>query len=398
MGCFMKKDTNDKPKNRIIDLSTILGFIGTVFGGLTTIWAAVKTEANGFITLYIVSLAMESVVFILWTLNVIEHFRHKKAEESLINKNAELEENCKLLNNEIESINKEHSIEIDKVISHLSDISLSIKNNSIHNNEWLVKVPSQGDASYQYSSIVSNNNNISPEDKFHLLVEDAKRYSLNLFDLYKKYCSDMLEEVKRLETAYIKIKGYDVKIAVSLKLFDKPYVYNVDRRTDIHVYTAFRDKDTYNDKDEQGLPKREIGQILYSIDLNDDFTACLTKEVFYVNNVTRQTVNYRNEHSDFDNFYNSSIVVPIRINMSNGNRKFFGYLCCDCMNHNTTYKVFDKGAAQYLFAFAQNFATFIETIDSNWLDRFSDNALKEIPKTAIQFIYEKTYRDPKMNC
>ena len=202
----------------------------------------------------------------------------------------------------------------------------------------------------------------------------------------------MLAEVIKLETAYIKIRGYDLKISATIKLFDKAYTHNVDRRTEFRVYTAFRDKETYEDKNDQGVPKREIGQRLYTIDGNVDFTDCLTKDSFLFNNASRDMDNYRNEHEDFDAFYNCTIVVPVRTKLPDGNKMFFGYLCCECLNDKYPgIEIFDKGAAQYLFAFAQNLATFIETLDTNWLDRFSDEAVDDISKSAIEMIYKKTY-------
>ena len=78
--------------------------------------------------------------------------------------------------------------------------------------------------------------------------------------------------------------------------------------------------------------------------------------------------------------------------MMEGQKKIYGYLCCDCLNDKyDNQEIFDKGAAQYLFAFAQNFATFLETLDANWLDRFYDKTT-ELPKTAIELIYDKTYK------
>ena len=383
---------NTKSKKQHVDLSTILGFVGTLFGCLTTIWASIKTEENGFIILFVLSVVMETIVFSLWTWCVTEHFRYKKNEAKLINENRILVEKNDAIRSEVDEKKKEFENECARLTRCLSIISLSIKNNSIHNNELLVKVPSEGDNSYLFSNIISNSNSIPDEEKRVRLIQDAMNYSNDLFDIYKRYCIDMLEEIIRLETAYIKIRGYSLRISASIKLFDRAYIHTIDNRNSIKVYTAFRDKETYYDKNEQGLPKREIGLRLYTIDGNNDFTDCLTRDVFYINNATRDTNNYINEHEDFDTYYNCTIVVPIRTKMMEGQKKIYGYLCCDCLNDKyDNQEIFDKGAAQYLFAFAQNFATFLETLDANWLDRFYDKTT-ELPKTAIELIYDKTYK------
>lgn len=377
---------------KYIDLSTIIGAGVGVLGAVATVFAAVKTEENGFLTVFVLSVVLEVVALIMLVLQIIEKFRHKIREDELTAAIEAAKEECIRTKAEVDEKIKELNRDHENVIKHLSTISASIKNNSIHNNELLVKVPSKGDESYRYSDLVIDSN-LDDNKKREALIQDAQHYATELFDVFKRYCSDMLFEVIKLETAYIKIRGYDLRISATIKLFDKSYTHNIDRRTEFKVYTAFRDNETYEDKNDQGLPRREIGQRLYSIDGNIDFTDCLLKDAYFINNASRNMNNYRNEHEDFDEFYNCTIVVPIRTKLPDGNKMFFGYLCCDCFNDKYPgEEIFDKGAAQYLFAFAQNLATFIETLDTNWLDRFSDEAVDDIPSSAIEMIYNKTFR------
>lgn len=374
-----------------IDLSTIIGLFAAVFGGAASLFAAYKTEVEGFFTAFTISLVMELVVIVIWGLYLCEKFRHKSKEVQLREQIIESEKMCEKNRKEVEAELKKFQYERDEILKKLNIISLSIKNNSIHNNEQLVKVPSEGDASYQYSKLVTETDSLTNDQKKEHLIGDAENYANKLYVVFKQYCVDMLREVIKLETAYINIRGFDLDVSATIKLFDKPYIHNKDVRTDIKIYTAFRDKETYEDKGDDGMPKREIGKRYYSIDLNADFTDCLTRDYFFINNASRETNNYRNEHEDFDAFYNCAIVVPIRTKLSNGNKRFLGYLCCDCLNDKYPDKeIFDRGAAQYLFAFAQNLATFFETMETNWIDRFSDNVVKHIPKNAIEMIHKKT--------
>ena len=376
---------------KYVDVSTVLGFVAAVFGGIASVFAAFKTEVNGFGTAFTVSLVMEAVVLVVWGVSLHEKFRSKSKEEELKEQITEAEKKCEQIRAEVDSELQALQKERDEILKKLNTISLSIKNNSIHNNEQLVKVPSEGDASYRYSELVTESETLTDDQKRERLIDDAKHYSNELYTVFKQYCVDMLREVIKLETAYINIRGFDLTVSATIKLFDKPYIHNRDIRTDIKVYTAFRDKETYEDKGDDGTPKREIGRRYYSIDGNADFTDCLTKDYFFINNASRETNNYRNEHEDFDAFYNCAIVVPVRTKLTDGNKRFLGYLCCDCLNDKYLGKdIFDKGAAQYLFAFAQNLSTFLETMDTNWLDRFSDNVVDNIPENAIDMIHKKT--------
>lgn len=366
--------------------------MGGVFGALASLFSAVKTEENGFVTLFITSLVMELVVQVLLGWNIYERFRHKNKEKELNEKLKEANKRCEEIRAEVDEEKKKLDKERSGIDRLLSDISLSIKNNSIHNNTLLVKIPAVGDESYQYSDIITGTEKLTEDEKRKYLIQDADRYANELFDIFKRYCATLLAQVVKLEKSYVAISGYEIKMSATIKLLDKTYVHGVDRRTEVKVYTAFRDKDTYEDKNDHGMPKREIGQKLYSIDGNVDFDTCLTKEFYIINNASRNLSNYRNEHEGFDDFYNCAIIVPIRVTLANGSKMFFGFLCCDCLNENYEgEEIFDKGAAQYLFAFAQNFATFIETLDANWQDRFSDEAVEGISKSIIEMVFQKTF-------
>ncbi len=383
-----------KRKSKKIDISTISGFVVGLLGVLATIFATLRTENKDFGIAFMILLGSEIIIVVLWGIGIYCFFNQEKKEEELQNKISEQDEQClsirKEVDDELKRLNDEHI----KYSKYLSIISYSIKSNSIHNNELLVKIPSEGDLSYQKSELIIESKKLTDEQKREKLIQDANDYSNELFQIYKKYCSDMLGEIVKLETAYLKMKGYDLKVAASIKLFNRAYLDKRDRRTDIIVYTAFRDKESYDDRNDRGLPKREIGKKRYSIDGNADFSDCISKESYFINNATRDTNNYRNEHEDFDTYYNCTVVVPIRTKLDGAQKKHLGYLCCDCLNQEyTNAEIFDNVAAQFLFVFAQNLSTFLETLDTNWLDRFKDDAIEGIPKSVIDMIYMETCKD-----
>ena len=133
---------DNKNKRRIIkyiDLSTMLGFIGSVAGALATIYASIKTEANGFVTVFIVSVVMETIILLMWAFCLYEKFRHKIKEDELKANIEASKEECIKIRAEVDEKLKELDTDHENVIRHLSTISASIKNNSIHNNELLVR-------------------------------------------------------------------------------------------------------------------------------------------------------------------------------------------------------------------------------------------------------------------
>lgn len=176
-----------------------------------------------------------------------------------------------------------------------------------------------------------------------------------------------------------------MKVAIAVKLLNKPYHLGSDNVEKFKVYTAFRDHETY-DKHE-----REIGEQLYSISGNTAFITCIKKDCFIICNINPSNDNYSNEHRRYDEFYNCTMTVPIKLKRADGIQKFFGFLCCDCLNtDDKVTDVFDRSAAQYLYAFAQNFAIFLETLDSNWIDRYQ--GLEGIAEGFLEMLFNTVHK------
>ena len=292
-------------------------------------------------------------------------------------KDADYLQNCK-------ELEKQRLLMVRQIFA----ISNSVKSNSIHNNDMFERIPLENNEQYaMLERLEEQSDDAAPELKQKLqdeAVASAQKYAVELFELFNRYCRSVTDEAVKLQNAYLTLKGIQSHVSITIKLMNRPYHPEQDRSEDIKVYTAFRDNEAY------GAGEREIGEQLYTIGGNTDFVTCLRKDYFIINRADKQGDSYSNEHRGYNEFYNSAIVVPIRIKRNGGDFKFFGYLCCDCLNTDDDVEVFDKSGAQYLFTFAQNMGTFLETLDSNWIDRYKtwDNVSSNI----LEMLFKKVYK------
>ena len=364
--------------------SDLVGLFGACIGAAATI---VSTYENQ--TIAVISILISQVLLLCgWAYSI--RLRHKN-----INALAQKDKEIKALNEFLSEKNTEYERkwaildnERDKMIKQLFTISNCVKSNNIHNNDMLVKIPSEADEQYELLEklkVLSADANPERMNKIQdEAVASARKYATQLFELFKRYCRESTDEAVKLQNAYMALKDIPLRVAVTIKLMDRPYHPAKDRSEDIKVYTAFRDNETYVAGD------REIGEQLYTIGGNTDFSACLNKDQFIINRAEDQGGSYSNEHRGYDQIYNAAVVVPIRIKRGDGQYKYFGYLCCDCLNLDRSKDAFDKSAAQYLFAFAQNLATFLETLDANWVDRYKD--LEDVSDGILEMLFKKIYK------
>lgn len=347
-------------------------------GIVATVVAANTTEENGFSFLYIALLAMQSILVCFGIYTVKFKNSHESEKEKLT---AELTENRQKL----EDVVKVHELEMETNKKYVSTIISNLKNMSKLNNDLCNRIPAISTQSYHVLETLKES---GVQDAVLLrkeIFESYKEFSNGLFDLFKRYSSHLLTNTVKMVEAYLRLQGYNHKVSATIKLFDDCYYENNGRREDVVVYTAFRDKDTYDGKKE-----REIGQIPYTIDGNVDFTMCLTKDHYVINNAKKDSASYFNEHVDFDSYYNCAVVVAIRVKLSDNTYKYMGYLCCDCLNKDFNSDVFDSGVAQLLYSMAQYYATFLETLDSNWKERVGNSNI--MPRSFIKVVFNKTYK------
>lgn len=358
----------------------ILGWIIGIIGIISTIVCAVFTGDSDFVIIYIVVVALETILTILaiW---------HIKIKQSYQNQIQDLTKTIALNGEKIdELVASSYTIKKDledKYGKAMSTIISNVKNASKLNNDLCNRIPEINAKSY---SLLETLQKSGISDQALMQKEITKAYhdfANSLFDLFKRYSSNLLSYVVTMVEAYLKAYNCSLHVSATIKLFDKPLMQK-DNRGEITVYTAFRDKRTYDEHE------REIGQEPYTIEGNIDFGCCLVKDHFIINNAKKDSGSYLNEHIDFDKYYNCAVVVPIRIKQANSTYKFLGFLCCDCLNKsNDNSEVFGKEVAQMLFAMAQIYGTFLETLDSNWLDR--TNGVPKLPASILSLIYNKTF-------
>jgi len=194
------------------------------------------------------------------------------------------------------------------------------------------------------------------EEEFN---KSNKNYTSDLYRHYNDYLKSIIEDTKKILEESLTLKGYQLPVAITLKLLSKVLI-DTNNRNEVKVFTAFRNYEVYIEH------IREVGEKDFAIDLNTDFSTCLFKDYFIKNNVKKTDKDYSNEHTDFDQYYNCTITVPIRLDCE-GVRNFFGYLCCDVLNKEYGDEtIFDGREANILSLSAFNIAMFLDNINGFW--------------------------------
>lgn len=357
-----EKKITEKTERRCLE---VIGWLIGVVGILSSIFGATKTEANGFGAVFLIMLVTELVLVVMWAYCLVLKWQYKSDINGY-------EQHIQLLHKE----NEEYIVQIQDEKQHYQDrneevqkivssISSNFKNLCKTHNEFLAKIPSIIDKSLSILDVmergkVEDDNLIRGE-----IVRAQKEFRGTIYSEYKRYTRNFLDAVVGIQQAQLDLKGIKKEVSVTVKLFDTPYYPNSSRRENIVVYTAFRDKRTYD------IGDREVGEKVFCIDENSDFTYCLRRDYFIMNNLQRDSSNYSNENKEFFTHYNCTVVVPIRAKVHNQPYRYFGYLCCDCLNESDD-EVFDKKSAQFLFSMAQIYATYLDALDVSFQDRKSE--------------------------
>ena len=309
--------------------------------------------------------------------------KEKEFEDDLKEYNKrEKEDQDKII--EQKNIVKKVKKDIEELFSSMEYISNSIKCQSINSDEMLVLIAKEGDKQYKLLSESVLMKNVEDVDK-NVIINYAQNYADTLFNIFNRYCRSATDETIKVIGKYLESRGYHNRVSITIKLFNKPYNSRFDKNEDIEVYTAFRDNETYREG------KREVGERMYSIGANTDFAQCLNREYFQKNNIKRGDGGYVNQNESFYEYYNCTTVVPLRVKDSGGIYKYFGYYCCDCKNKDdSTEEILDETCERFLFAFGKYIATFLETLDNNWVDRFNKCDINT--KTFLEVLFVKIFK------
>ena len=383
----------DREKRKRITIIDIISCIIAFFGVVATIVSAHLKQIPGFQYIFIGLITTQLTVICIWFWVLKDSHKKNITIEKKESQIKNLQDEKEQIKEEIELSKKKCSESVDaikqkntsyqeSVINNIQTISINIKNVSKLYNDFSMRIPKAVERSYHYVDMLSNIETITPEKSASELQFSFNEFEINMFDIYKKYSKNILDYLVLIEESYLNIKSISQRISATIKLFNIPYIC-ADDRSKIVVYTAFRDKKTYDEKN------REIGEGRYTIDGNVDFNHCLSRDFFLINNAKKDSTNYMNEHKDFDQYYNCAIVVPIKTKIEGGDYKYYGFLCCDCLNKNEGEEPFDEHSANFLFAVSQHYATFLDLINANWKE-----GLKRLAKQQEDFldlIFRKTF-------
>ncbi len=254
-------------KNHFWEIITAL--IG--FGGIiASIISAIASNIQGFHYVFWVVVASEFILLLLgcWNLKIKYLYQKEKNELKDLSDKKESDFKKQIAN----LLSKESTTQKD-----ISKITKKFKNLCKLNNDFCYRIPDLTIKSYRFIENLSKS--ILDDDAKKTQIENTKNeYSNSLFDLYKRYTTNILNETLDLLATYLNIYGKKEKLSATVKLFNTPYKSNYTNAKDIIVYTAFRDKITFEEH------KREIGSEPYTITGNADFVRCLSKDQFIINN------------------------------------------------------------------------------------------------------------------
>lgn len=185
--------------------------------------------------------------------------------------------------------------------------------------------------------------------------------------IFKKVCHFVTTELRLMLLEYFKFKNIDLRndLAITIKLIVPTstiskllrgtYAENTIQRKDSWIITAYRDPYTYEEH-----PNREVAKKLYDIEYNTAFSYILIHQNphFWCNDLKGLGPVYLNETHDWQKYYNSTMVVPIRYlddrYLDIMNKKFcihYGLIAVDSLNPNG-YEIFDDQGCKELISYS----------------------------------------------
>lgn len=193
---------------------------------------------------------------------------------------------------------------------------------------------------------------------------------------FEKICHSITSDLRIIYREFLLSKGIDIHddLSISVKLTVSPdtLIEILNTRLDKQkrksiknkkkwVYTAYRDPYTF----EKLRDKREITQNSYSIEGNTAFehTYIYKNDIYACDNLTALGASYKNENKQWKNFYNATLLAPIRFNDTiNGLHFCFGFITIDSMNIAKA-RLFEVDEARHIIGHSADLlATFFLTL------------------------------------
>lgn len=195
-------------------------------------------------------------------------------------------------------------------------------------------------------------------------VQTAKK----LYDDYKRFLSNILIKTQENIENYLRTKGYDLEVAVTLKQFIEPVLLSEQNKYILkpYVYTAFRDSKTWS----KGARNEVMGK-KYTINKNSDFIHSLSNGYYVFNNKTKESAgDYINENKEFYKYYNCGVTMRVvsPSDKENADCLVYGFLACDVLNDKYENKqIMDTEVVNLLENAACIISIYFDNIDFNWV-------------------------------
>lgn len=189
------------------------------------------------------------------------------------------------------------------------------------------------------------------------LVTRYNRFLANTFT----YLQNSIEE-------YFDAKGLRINVAIALKQLYEPTYYSELNDMKSDIYTAFRDRRTYESR-----KRNETWEKPFCIKKNSDFVLSIARDYCIFNYEKKSSSNgglYRNENENFYENYNSGVTVSI-YTCFEGKRKLFGFLACDSLitsdqRRKLGDEPFDYNIANMMAASSNIIALFLDDFLEIW--------------------------------
>lgn len=218
----------------------------------------------------------------------------------------------------------------------------------------------------------------NPNEHLKNLMSGAKDiYQKDTMTAFDDFLLNMTNTLKTVLDLYLEEKGVLVGSSISVKQFNR-IMADPQNHNDIRIITTYRDNQTYI------RGKRETNKEIYCIDKNSDFLYCLSNPYFLKNNMTENDNTYDNEHKGYLDFYNCTIVAPIKCEYPECTH-IYGYLTCDILNDNFSIKdPLDDRMATIIETVANVIGLYFDDIDYQWSLNCGDDFLESIFKLKTQ--------------
>lgn len=200
-----------------------------------------------------------------------------------------------------------------------------------------------------------------------------QRFTGREWRIFRHLCEYITEGVKTSFYEYFRSKGIDIgtDLSIAVKLIITPEevleaLAQVElskeqqrqiKTKDQWFITVFRDSYTHIHS-----PLREKGLRIYNIDNNTAFRLLVRSQaaVFCCNNLQSLGVAYDNENKDWRNYYNATLVVPIRYLSRDGTQfRCYGVLAVDSLNEKNMTDLYNEVECKYILGHAADLlATF----------------------------------------